>query len=271
MFQWLTNPSTKTCWKLSTRCAALASGIKNKNPQLDSDALTELTQRILDRIVFIRFLEDKLIEPDPIIPTFGKTKKGRTAWQDFLAASYRLDKIYNGVVFKYNPLLDTPDGLTIDEKAFADVLDAFDYDKSRYLFSDIPLHILGSIYERFLAASLSPPKSARLEPKPEVAQGGRRLLHAGVRRHLYRSQHRWKPYCWQEPIRDFQDAFRRHRLRQRIVSAGRFWSAVALSPQLVQCQSGQGEEGRLYERRQWRMASQLENNGGKFCSITSTA
>ena len=86
----------------------LARALKNRNAQLDSLALTELTQRILDRLVFIRFLEDKLIEPVPIIPTLGKST-GRTAWQDFLTASPRLDTIYNGIVFRKHPTLDDPD------------------------------------------------------------------------------------------------------------------------------------------------------------------
>src|SRR5207244_7273606 len=45
----------------------LARGYKRKNPELDSAALTEVTQRTLDRLVFMRFLEDKLIESDPLI------------------------------------------------------------------------------------------------------------------------------------------------------------------------------------------------------------
>ncbi len=150
----------------------LARGLKNKNSQLDSVALTELTQRILDRLVFIRFLEDKLIEPSPIIPKLGESS-GHTAWEDFRAICRRLDKIYNGIVFKYHPTLDVPDGLAIDEKTFADILDAFDYHKSKYLFNDIPLHILGSIYERFLGnVIVATAKRANLDPKPEVRKAG---------------------------------------------------------------------------------------------------
>ena len=39
----------------------LARSLKIRNPQLESGELTELTQRNLDRLVFIRFLEDKLL------------------------------------------------------------------------------------------------------------------------------------------------------------------------------------------------------------------
>ncbi len=151
---------------------SLARGLKNQNSQLDSLTLTEITQRILDRLVFIRFLEDKLIEPAPIIPKLGESS-GRTAWQDFLAISRRLDKTYNGIVFKYHSIIDDPDGLDIEEKVFTDILDAFDYHKSKYLFNDIPLHILGSIYERFLGnVIVATSKRAKLDLKPEVRKAG---------------------------------------------------------------------------------------------------
>lgn len=75
----------------------LARSFKNKNPNLNGEELTEVTQRTLDRLVFMRFLEDKLIEPEPIVESLGK--KG-SAWQDFVAASRRLDSIYNGIIFK---------------------------------------------------------------------------------------------------------------------------------------------------------------------------
>ncbi len=151
---------------------SLARALKNKNSRLDSLALTELTQRILDRLVFIRFLEDKLIEPTPVVPTLGNST-GRTAWEDFLSSSQRLDKIYNGIVFRCHPSLDNPGALVIDDKHFTDVLDAFDFHKSKYLFNDIPIHILGSIYERFLGnVIVATAKRAALELKPEVRKAG---------------------------------------------------------------------------------------------------
>ncbi len=55
----------------------LARAFKNRNPDLDGDALTEITQRTIDRLVFIRFLEDKLIHPEHLVASFGD--KG-TAW-----------------------------------------------------------------------------------------------------------------------------------------------------------------------------------------------
>ena len=105
----------------------------------------EITQRTLDRFVFTRFLEDKFIEPQRIISTFGS--RG-SAWDDFITASRRLDKIYNGVVYKHNDWLD--DKVKIDDDAFAEICRRFSHVNSPYDFNEIPIHILGSIYERFL-------------------------------------------------------------------------------------------------------------------------
>ena len=150
----------------------LARSLKHRNPKLGSNDLTELTRQILDRLVFIRFLEDKRIEPQPILPTFGRSG-GRSAWEDFLATSRRLDGVYNGIVFRHHALLDDPQALVIDEKHFVDLLDAFDFHQSKHLFHAIPLHILGSIYERFLGnVIVATAKRVTLEPKPEVRKAG---------------------------------------------------------------------------------------------------
>ena len=148
---------------------SLAHTFKNKNPKLDSETLTELAQRTLDRLVFLRFLEDKGIEPQRIVDGFGD--KG-TAWEDFVAASRRLDDIYNGIVFKHHDILDG-DKFRVDDTAFADICESLAHVNSPYDFNAIPIHILGSIYERFLGnVIVATDKRASVEPKPEVRKAG---------------------------------------------------------------------------------------------------
>jgi type I restriction-modification system DNA methylase subunit len=147
----------------------LARSFKNKNPHLNSEELTEVTQRTLDRLVFMRFLEDKLIEPEPLVKNLGV--KG-TAWQDFVSTSHRLDGIYNGIIFKKHTLLDAPD-FQVDERTFTGIRDKFAHSNSPYDFNAIPIHILGSIYERFLGKVIvATDKRARVEEKPEVRKAG---------------------------------------------------------------------------------------------------
>jgi type I restriction-modification system DNA methylase subunit len=148
---------------------ALARTFKNKNPDLDSETLTELTQRTLDRLVFLRFLEDKGIEPQRIMDRFGDKD---TAWRDFIAASSRLDGIYNGIVFKRHALLDADD-FRVDDNIFADICENLAHVNSPYDFDAIPIHILGSIYERFLGnVIVATNKRVNVKPKPEVRKAG---------------------------------------------------------------------------------------------------
>ena len=147
----------------------LAKAFASHNPQLNSYELTEVTQRTLDRLVFMRFLEDKLIEPEPIVDNLGN--RG-SKWQDFIAVSHRLDRVYNGIIFKKHALLDSP-SFKVDETAFDNVRASLAHTISPYDFNAIPIHILGSIYERFLGKIITVTDSgAQVEEKPEVRKAG---------------------------------------------------------------------------------------------------
>jgi adenine-specific DNA-methyltransferase len=147
----------------------LAHIFKNSNPKLDGEALTEATQRTLDRLVFTRFLEDKLIEPQYLVARFGERC---SAWGDFIATSRRLDDIYNGIVFKKNDILDSPT-FKVNEDQFREICEALCHINSPYDFNAIPIHILGSIYERFLGKVIvATDKRAHVEEKPEVRKAG---------------------------------------------------------------------------------------------------
>lgn len=143
----------------------LAGAFKAKNPDLGGEELTEVTQRTLDRLVFTRFLEDKFIEPHSIIANLGRDGH---AWEDFVTASLRLDRTYNGIVFKRHGILDAP-GFQVVERDFARVCDSLSDPTSPYNFDAIPIHILGSIYERFLGKVIvTKGNRAHVEEKPEV-------------------------------------------------------------------------------------------------------
>lgn len=147
----------------------LARSLKSKNLWLDSEALTEITQRILDRLIFLRFLEDKLIETRVSIGAFGTHG---TIWGDFVAASRKLDSTYNGIVFKPHSLIDEGK-LDIDERVFGDICEELSSENTKYDFNTIPVHLLGSIYEGFLGKVITADaENAKLEDKPEVRKAG---------------------------------------------------------------------------------------------------
>lgn len=151
----------------------LARSLKNRNAWLDGQTLTEVTQRILDRLVMIRFLEDKGIENRIGIETIAK--KG-VSWSNFQKASRQLDSIYNGIVFKHHTLIDEG-RLVVDDSAFLSICDELDptvaSPDSDYNFAQIPIQILGSIYERFLGKVIvATDQRARIENRPEVVKAG---------------------------------------------------------------------------------------------------
>jgi type I restriction-modification system DNA methylase subunit len=153
--------------KLDEYRAALAKAFKAKNPGLDGGQLTEVTQRTLDRLVFMRFLEDKLIEPKRRVESFGVD--GKNTWEDFISAALGLDRIYNGVVFKRHDILDAP-GFQIENKVFSRICENISDPTSPYNFDSIPIYILGSIYERFLCKIIT--DDAGVVEKPEVLKAG---------------------------------------------------------------------------------------------------
>jgi adenine-specific DNA-methyltransferase len=148
----------------------LAKSFKRDNPALDGFELTEVTQRVLDRLVFLRFLEDKLIETEISV---NEIANSAAPWAAFVKESRRLDTRYNGVVYKPHPLIDAPSKFKTDDADFKAVCDALSDKHSPFNFDVIPIHILGSIYERFLGKVITTTdKRAKVEEKPEVRKAG---------------------------------------------------------------------------------------------------
>lgn len=144
----------------------LAKIFKKNNQELQSEELTEATQRTIDRLVFIRFLEDKLIEGEHYVSEFGGSS---TVWKDFISTCKKFDVKYNGVVFKRHPLIDSPTFKDADDIYFGKICEDISHEKTPYDFNAIPIHILGSIYERFLGRVIhATNKQVRIEEKPEV-------------------------------------------------------------------------------------------------------
>ena len=148
----------------------LAKAFKKSDETLDAEALTEATQKVIDRLVFVRFLEDRNIESDYIVDQIAARKGG--AWKSFIGWSKELDVKYNGVVFKPHEV-DKPSFRPPDEKVFQEICSEISHHNSKYLFSYIPVELLGSIYERFLGKVVTATaKRADIEYKPEVRKAG---------------------------------------------------------------------------------------------------
>ncbi len=151
----------------------LAKAFYQSNPSLDAYSLTEATQRTIDRIVFIRFLEDKLIETENIMHNIATANH---PWAKFVEYSKQLEAKYNGIVFK--PLfIDNKNFGGANNDLFRALCSDLDHTNTPYDLNYIPIHILGSIYERFLGKTIEINNNGAcsvvsIEVKPEVRKAG---------------------------------------------------------------------------------------------------
>jgi adenine-specific DNA-methyltransferase len=147
----------------------LAIAFYKTNPLLDAYSLTEATQRTIDRLVFMRFLEDKIIEPENIVHSIATSAN---PWVKFVERTRFLDAKYNGIVFK--PLfIDDKKFGGADDDMFRQLCSELDHTNTPYDFNYIPIHILGSIYERFLGKVVTIADGrATIEEKPEIKKAG---------------------------------------------------------------------------------------------------
>lgn len=146
----------------------LAKNIAIRNEDLSVDDINEAVQRILDRLIFIRNLEDREIEPEDTLLNIAKNKT------DILKS---LVPLFNSLNTTYNGLLFKPhfsEKIIVDDKALYNVIREMCYPISPFQFDVIEPEILGRIYEKFLGSKirLTDSHRAKVEEKLEVRKAG---------------------------------------------------------------------------------------------------
>jgi type I restriction-modification system DNA methylase subunit len=156
----------------------LAKDIFKNNPDLfhsgdsekDAVYLKEITQRILDRIIFMRSCEDRgLIYRRPLKELFEeRTETVGTNTMIFLKEEFKHYNInFNSDLFRPQ---EWEDNLAIDFKVMKDVvLETY----NPYQFDVIPLEVLGNIYEQYLGYTIRlTDHQVKYELKPELRKAG---------------------------------------------------------------------------------------------------
>jgi hypothetical protein len=146
----------------------LASELYHRNHGLDVHQLAEATQRILDRLVFLRVCEDRAIEPRIVLRRYARVTN---AYHHLVTTEFRrLDSVYNGQLFAHH----FSEALDIGDPFFQDVVASLYFPRSRYRFDVIGPDLLGSVYERFLGNELEieADGTVRVVEKPEVRHSG---------------------------------------------------------------------------------------------------
>lgn len=145
----------------------LARHLAVRNLNLNTQEINEAVQRILDRLVFIRNLEDREIE-DNIL--FGLLKENESIYKKLLPVFTELNKDYNGLLFKPH----YSENLIIDDAVIKKIIKNLYPPYSPFQFDVIEPEILGRIYEKFLGSKirLTEKHQAKVEEKPEVRHAG---------------------------------------------------------------------------------------------------
>ena len=117
----------------------------------------------------MRFLEDKVIEAAaPVANLATKARRGRIS-----SPRAAVSTASTTASFSKSTPFSTQPAFNVDDDAFADICESLAHVNSPYDFNAIPIHILGSIYERFLGKVIvTTDKRARVEEKPEVRKAG---------------------------------------------------------------------------------------------------
>jgi type I restriction-modification system DNA methylase subunit len=140
----------------------LAQNIFQLNQRLTNEEINFLTQRLLNRIIFLRICEDREIEK-------YKALKSVATYDDLKKLFQEADKRYNSALFDF-----IEDQLSleirIDGNVLINIFQELYYPQSPYAFSVVEANVLGQIYEQFLASEIRIGDNGNINivQKPEV-------------------------------------------------------------------------------------------------------
>jgi len=153
--------------------AELAKAVFKRNPHLNAPTLTEIVQRLLDRLIFIRVAEDRrIIEYRSLWECVQdwKAMRGKKPLLPMLNQLFaQVNADFNGDIFKGHPC----EGIALHDWALGDLIEQLYTPRSPYRFDVIPVDIFGAVYERYLGKILRVRgKQVIPEDKPEVRKAG---------------------------------------------------------------------------------------------------
>lgn len=148
----------------------LATDLAKSNLKLNEDELNFAVQLIIDRLIFLRFCEDRGVE------TYGQlkaaTSKGN-AYENLHVVFQAADDKYNSGLFDFEKDKITHN-LKVTNKVIKNIVEELYYPLSQYDFKALPVEVLGNAYEQFLGKVIRIGKGhhAVIEEKPEVRKAG---------------------------------------------------------------------------------------------------
>lgn len=148
----------------------IAGAIYKANKKISFDQINSTTETIINRLVFIRFAEDRNIMPPEDLRLVVNQWKNKKTRQPLLTA---LNNYFEELDRRFNGRLFAPDdailNCIIDDNVIIDVIENLYAPNCPYRFNQIRVELLGEIYEKHLGQVISLSKGkVVIDDKPEV-------------------------------------------------------------------------------------------------------
>ncbi|MBI3034078.1 N-6 DNA methylase [Candidatus Woesearchaeota archaeon] len=145
----------------------------NSSKNLSGDELDEAVQRIIDRLIFIRTLEDKELEA-PMLQSVVREDLNKRIYKKLNLIFRKIDDIYNSKLFTPHLCED----LDIDDEVLGRLINGL-FNTSdnvvHYDFSAIDADVLGNIYEQYLGHILK-----KTDKRAKLAEGKAHRKEQGI-------------------------------------------------------------------------------------------
>lgn len=148
----------------------LAVSIALNNLKLNEEEINFAVQQTIDRFIFLRFCEDRGVEP------YGQLQKAVSigdAYKHLFDIFQQADDKYNSGLFDLaNDKIS--EKLKVDNKVLKTIVNELYYPECPYDFRVMPVEVLGNAYEQFLGKviRITSAHTAKIEEKPEVRKAG---------------------------------------------------------------------------------------------------
>ena len=156
----------------------LAKRIALRNHGLSSDAINEVVQYILTRILFLRIVEDRGIG---LYGSLIRVTEGGSAWGRLCGLFRFAEDEYGGGLFRFTERKGTEESidaliltLAVDDDVIKTIITRLSPPQSPYEFSVIPARVLAEVFSPFLGSviRLTSGYHAIVEERPEIRKAG---------------------------------------------------------------------------------------------------
>ena len=138
----------------------LSKDLKKLRMQLSQSQIDEAVQILINRLIFMRSVEDRGLENANfllgLVKDFNEGRLRKRLWDELIEQFKTFDKTYNSKLFAHSILED--ENIFFDDDSITKSIRILYFGsqdiQARYMFDEIPGDLLGSIYEQYLGTVL---------------------------------------------------------------------------------------------------------------------